>query len=72
MSFFQLDEKWRNSLLAGIIFLILSLPATYKLTDGVFGGISHTSNFDGCPTNAGLILHTIVFIVVVRLLMDRN
>ena len=72
MAFLGLDEKWKNSVLAGIIFLLLNLPATYKLTDSILGNVSHTSNAEGCPSNAGLLIHTIVFIVIVRLLMDRN
>lgn len=72
MSLLSGNEKWKNSLLSGVIFLVLNLPATYKLTDGILGSLTRTSNFEGCPTTSGLILHTIVFIVVIRLLMDVN
>ena len=72
MSSFGNNEKLKNSIWAGIIFLILNLPATYNLTNNIFGSLTPISNFDGCPTTSGLILHSLVFIVIIRLMMDMN
>jgi hypothetical protein len=63
-------EKWQISLLSGLVFLLISAPALYKLTDmvGRAAGLPLASE-TGCPTLAGLLLHTIVFVLVTRLLM---
>lgn len=64
------SKKWLISLLSGILFLIVSSSQLYTLTGKVF---DHYLNFeieyDGCPNNWGLLIHSIVFILLVRLLM---
>lgn len=66
------STKWKISILSGIIFLIISAPLLYKLTDGLLKKISPNlslCNSDGCPTQLGLIVHAIVFILITRMLM---
>jgi hypothetical protein len=53
-----------------IIFLIVSLPFTYKTTNRVLGGIvGRIADQSGCPTLRGLILHSIVFGLIIYTLM---
>jgi hypothetical protein len=56
-----------------IVFLIVSLPFTYKLTDSLLGGIiGRLANSSGCPTTLGLIVHSLVFGLIVYALMEYS
>lgn len=57
-----MDRKLSATLQAVLLFFIISNPLTYKLT-----GLAAPC---GCPTTTGLIVHSIVFGVIVRLLMN--
>lgn len=47
---------------AVIVFLLVSLPFTYKITNGLLGGIvGKLADNSGCPTGLGLFVHAIVF-----------
>ncbi len=61
------DKKLRISVFAGILFFLIANPATFKLMSSILGNWVANA---GCPTTAGLILHTIVFIIVTRLSME--
>jgi hypothetical protein len=53
-----------------IIFIIVSLPFTYKLTNGLLGGfIGRLADSSGCPTGLGLFVHAIVFGLIIYALM---
>lgn len=66
-----MDVKWQISLFSALIFLLVVHPVTYKLTQKLFGGlIGRISDPSGCPTNVGLALHTLVYILLVRGSMD--
>jgi hypothetical protein len=53
-----------------IIFIIISLPFTYKLTNRLLGGIiGKLADASGCPTGLGLFVHAIVFGLIIYLLM---
>lgn len=59
--------KWQISLLSAIIFIVVVNPFTYKLTQQVLGGfLGKIAEPNGCPTMVGLVLHTIVYILLVR------
>ena len=59
--------KWQISLFSALILILVINPHTYMFTEKVFGSllgkISHTN---GCPTTLGLVVHTIVFILLIR------
>jgi len=68
-----MDVKWQISFFSALIFLLVVHPITYKLTQKLFGGIlGRISDPSGCPTNVGLALHTLVYILLVRGSMDLN
>ena len=53
-----------------IVYLIVSLPFTYRLTDGLLGGfIGRLADSSGCPTGLGLFVHALVFGLIVYALM---
>ena len=54
-----------------VVFLLVSAPFTYKITDGLLGGIvGRLANASGCPTTMGLIVHAAVFGLIVYGLMQ--
>ena len=63
--------KWKISLIAGLIFLIVSSPFLYKLVQKLMDKVAdiEIADSEGCPTLAGLILHSVVFVIIVRLMM---
>lgn len=66
------SKKWSVSLLSGILFLIISSPFLYNIVNKLMVKVSPNlvlCDDKGCPTPLGLAVHTIVFILVVRLLM---
>jgi hypothetical protein len=63
-----MDPKLMYTLQAAILFLIVSSPVMYRLVEAVFGRL-FTVSVNGCPTTAGLVLHTIVFALLVYILM---
>ncbi len=68
-----MDMKWKISFFSALIFILVVHPMTYQLTQKLFGNIlGRISDTNGCPTNVGLILHTIVYILLVRGSMELN
>ena len=54
-----------------IVFLIVSLPFTYKITNRFLSGIlGKLADPSGCPTPLGLFIHSIVFGCIVYGLMS--
>jgi hypothetical protein len=65
--------KFYATLQTVIVFLIVSLPFTYKITNGLLGGIiGRLADSYGQPTTLGLIVHTIVFGLIIYGLMEIN
>jgi hypothetical protein len=53
-----------------IVFIIVSLPFTYRLTNKLLGGIiGKLADASGCPTGLGLFIHALVFGLIVYALM---
>jgi hypothetical protein len=74
------SRKVQASLVAGLLFFVVSSPFTYKFVDGLVGSVVRTlipqaaSFFKiaeaGCPTNYGLVVHAVVFGLVTYFLMQ--
>jgi hypothetical protein len=59
--------KWQISIFSAFIFILVIHPYTYIFTQKVLGGIlGKIADTNGCPTTLGLIVHTIVYILLVR------
>jgi hypothetical protein len=53
-----------------IIFILVSLPLTYRLTNRLLGGfIGKLADPSGCPTHLGLFVHSLVFGLIIYILM---
>jgi len=66
--YLPLGLKAKYSFYSALVFFLIANPETYKLTERLFGWLFHVS-VGGCPTPAGLFLHTIVFFLVLLGLM---
>jgi riboflavin transporter FmnP len=63
-------EKIMATLLSVIIFILISLPFTYNITNGLLGGkLLDSSN---CPTLFGIIVHAAAFGIIVFILMELD
>jgi len=63
-------QKWWAAIVLGLIFAIISSPPLYLVTTTLTekaGGTS-LSGRNG-PTIPGLILHTVIFILIIRLIL---
>ena len=65
-------QKWKITLFSTVIFLVVISPFTYHLTNSLFETILGTIAINGCPTFTGLLLHTVVYILIVRYTMELN
>ena len=61
--------KWWYSFYSAVIFFIIASPMTYKLVNSLLGSIVKICDPKGCPTAAGLLVHSTVFLLVVRAMM---
>ncbi len=67
------STKWKISIFSLIIFIIIVNPNTYKFTDKLLGGIiGPLCDYNGCPTDRGLLVHSLVYLLIVRYSMDLN
>lgn len=60
--------KVKTSLQSAILFFIIANPYTYQIMTKIFGSWVSTGG-SGCPTSAGLLLHSVVFGLIVFGLM---
>ena len=67
---FSSADKWRVSILAGIVFMVLSSPILYRVLDNILEPLGLNVANGGCPTLVGLLVATALFIVVSRLMMN--
>ena len=64
------NQKLMGTLISVIIFIIVSLPGTYKLTNSILGEITGPlADASGCPTISGIVVHSIVFGIILFILM---
>jgi hypothetical protein len=67
----QNAEKWKYTLITTAIFVIVVHPMTFRLVDRLLGKIlCKVASKSGCPTMCGLLIHTVVFTLALRYVMD--
>lgn len=63
-------QKWWAAVILGFIFFIISSPAAYNITSQITLSTVGTPLMYGTgPTLAGLLFHTLIFVLVVRLIL---
>ena len=65
-------NKWKYSILGGLVFFILSSPVMYKLVNVLFNNSIKIINNSGCPTTLGLLIHSLVYVLIIRAMMNLN
>ena len=64
-------KKWQITIFSAFIFILVIHPYTYTFTQNMLGGLlGKIAETNGCPTRRGLVLHTLVYILLVRGSMD--
>lgn len=58
-------QKWWFAIVAGLLFALISSPFVYGITNSFLGKTTTV----GGPTFWGILLHTIVYILLLRLLL---
>lgn len=62
-------QKWWAAIILGFIFAIISSLFFYTITNAIFTSLGGLPTAYGGPTLIGLILHTVIFILIVRLIL---
>lgn len=63
-------EKWLIAILIGVIFLIISSPFIYRLSNSTLGYVGlRTTDKAGHPIVFGWVIHAVAFIIIIRLFM---
>ena len=66
-------KKWKISIFSALIFILVIHPYTYIFTQKMLGGlIGKIADSSGCSTRLGLLIHTILYILLVRVSMDLD
>ena len=64
-------KKWQITIFSAFIFILVVNPYTYMITQKILGGlVGKIASDNGCPTLLGLLIHTIVYMLLVRGSMD--
>lgn len=63
-------QKWWAAVILGLLFALISSPVAYSITSQVTESISGMSSMQGKgPNLMGLIIHTIIFVIIVRIIL---
>lgn len=63
-------DKWIISIISGLLFLLIASPFLFTTVNDITRRLGLiVSSASGCPTTSGLLLHSLVFVIIVRLLM---
>ena len=63
-------DKWLLAIVGGLLFVLVSSPITYMITNNLSFGTLLTPA--GCPSFYGILVHTIVFIILIRLMLTMK
>jgi len=63
-------DRWTVAIFAGLLFMLLSSPFLYSILSNLFSLVNLETAVGSCPTMLGLLIHTTVFILIVRYLMN--
>jgi hypothetical protein len=64
------EKKWKYTLIATVVFLIIACPYTYSVVHELLKSFVKIVDSNGCPTKAGCIVHAAVFALIIRAIME--
>lgn len=62
-------DKWIVSIVVGLLFLIIASPFLFNFVNSITEAIGFQIADDGKPNIFGLLLHSAVFVVIIRIMM---
>jgi hypothetical protein len=63
-------SMWRISLYSALLFVVIASPFMYGLVNSATSLIGlEIASKSGCPNMVGLVLHSLVFLLIVRISM---
>ena len=63
-------QKWWAAVLLGFVFALISSPAAYYITSKVTTSLGGITLMEGPgPNFVGLLIHTLIFIIIVRIIL---
>lgn len=62
--------KAKYSFYSTLVFFLVANPLTFQVMQKLLGGIVTIASSGGCPTPAGLLIHSIVFFCILYLIMS--
>ena len=65
-------QNWLFALYLSLLFILLSNPLTYRLTNSIFSLIGLDTAINGCPTIAGISIHMVVFFLIAVLILSQE
>lgn len=67
-------DKWMIALVVGILFFLLASPYIFDATNTLTMSLMRLqlTNAPGCPNMAGVMIHAILFVLIIRFLLITN
>ena len=62
--------KFKYSLYSALAFFFLASPQMFTFVNSILGSVIKVADPNGCPTQFGLILHSVVFLGLLYLMMS--
>lgn len=62
-------QKWTISFWSALLFLLIASPFMFRITSIPLSFLNLTTQQNGCPNLFGLIIHSLVFAILIRLMM---
>ena len=69
-SYLSPSKKWELSLIAAALFVVISAPFSYSLTNRLAEKLNFETTLSGGPTLYGLLVHLVVFFFLFRLVLE--
>lgn len=67
------SDKWRFTLYTTLVLIVFFNHWTFSLVNSLLSRfIGQTATGNGCPTPLGFVVHTVLFTLVIRYMMDLH
>jgi hypothetical protein len=67
------SDKWRFTLYTTFVLVLLFNSWTFSVVNTLLSRfIGQTATGNGCPTVLGFVVHTVIFTLIIRYIMDLH